>query len=570
MRRGALSAARPAGRGQDLARVPASRAGADVGRADAGAGARRRVAAGTITALATALLASALYVLACPPFGVAECAWLVPGLLFLPSERSTLRRAALRGALFGVGIGAGITHWAYSASVHYFGLSVGQGLAFVFAVWLLFSGVPFAVMLAAYAGLATRLDRALRPVLAAWLWVCAELLRTTLLTGMPWELLGDSQHERLALIQIADLVGVHGVSFLVVLVGVAGAAALAAGYDAALRRGAAPERSSRRDIAADGERAFGWREVAGPLAALASVLAYGAWALRAYTPPDSARALSVEVVQANAPSSLRWQRARAERAIAAYAAQSATEGGPAPDLVVWPETSANVYLESEPLVREEIGQVAARTKLGVLVGGPRLATDGSARNSALLLGPGGAILDAYDKQHLVPLAEYQPWSAPLAAPASDSLRFAPAADGRPLSAGDVRLGTTICYEILYPDLVRSLVRSGAEILVNLSNDSWLDAGDGAAPAQHLSMAVFRAVETRRFLVRASTSGISGVIDPLGRPVVTLPVGAVGSRRATIEPRTDSTPYVRFGDAWLLVVGAGLSAAAVRRSRRVTA
>jgi apolipoprotein N-acyltransferase len=569
MGRASLSATKAQGRARELGRAPASPVGADQGRVSAEGVAWRSSALGAVASVATAILASGLYVVACPPWGFAECAWLVPGLLFLPSERSSPRRAALRGALFGVGIGAGITHWAYSASVQYFGLSTGQGLAFVAAVWLLFSGVPFAAMLAAYAVLAPRLDRALRPVLAAWLWVCAELLRTRLLTGMPWELLGDSQHERLALIQIADLVGVHGISFVVVLVGTAGASALAAGFGGALQSGAAARRSRSRS-AAGREGAHGWRELAAPLAVLASVVAYGEWTLRAYTPPDPARALAVEVVQASAPSSLHWQRARAERAIAAYAALSAAGGGSAPDLVVWPETSANVYLESEPLMRAQIGQAAERTKLGVLVGGPRLASDGGVRNSALLLGHEGAILDAYDKQHLVPLAEYQPWSARVVPPTGDPLRFVPAADGHPLSAGDARLGTTICYEILFPDLVRSLVRSGAELLVNLSNDSWLDAGDGAAPAQHLSMAVFRAVETRRFLVRAATSGISAVVDPVGRPVVTLPVGEVGARRATVERRTDLTPYVRLGDTWLLVVGAGLLASALRRSRRVSA
>jgi apolipoprotein N-acyltransferase len=132
------------------------------------------------------------------------------------------------------------------------------------------------------------------------------------------------------------------------------------------------------------------------------------------------------------------------------------------------------------------------------------------------------------------------------------------------------LGTVICYEVLFPHLVRDLVAKGAEVLVNLANDAWLDGGDDAARQQHFSMTVFRAIETRRFLVRAAANGVSGFITPLGQPFALLPADTAGASMAQVEPRHGLTPYVRWGHAWVLVVGGAVLALAVRRPGAVPA
>jgi apolipoprotein N-acyltransferase len=109
-------------------------------------------------------------------------------------------------------------------------------------------------------------------------------------------------------------------------------------------------------------------------------------------------------------------------------------------------------------------------------------------------------------------------------------------------------------------LIRDLVRAGATLLFNVSNDSWMDVGDGVAPRQHSSMAVFRAVETRRFLVRASSGGFSGFVSPLGEMFADLPDAQAGTSAATVRLRTDLTPYVRWGEGWAVfgVLGVGAS------------
>jgi apolipoprotein N-acyltransferase len=112
----------------------------------------------------------------------------------------------------------------------------------------------------------------------------------------------------------------------------------------------------------------------------------------------------------------------------------------------------------------------------------------------------------------------------------------------------------ICYEVLFPSLVRDLVQRGAQVLVNLSNDDWLDAGDGAALEQHFSMAVFRAIETRRDLVRVAGSGVSGFVDATGRVVATVPRETAGAHVERVRLRGELTPYVRWGDAWIALFG----------------
>ncbi len=486
--------------------------------------------------------AAALFTIACPPYAWAAAAWVVPGLLFGGTARLRPAAAGAAGALFGVLIGAGITHWAYHATLAYFGADPWKSGAFVLLVWLVYSGFPCALLVTSWAVCRPRVSASARPLVAAWLWVVSEIARGLVFTGMPWELLGHTQFAHRTLVQIADLGGVEAVSFVIALVSV-----------------------TIVDVAVE-RRGIGRLVVAAGV--LVATLVYGAAAKSRWAPgAPGVRHERVAVVQANIPSEFLWKRAFFERTLATYAALSPA-GPERPDLVVWPENAANFYLDKEPFLLAQLGPVASVPRDGLLLGGPRLAADGAARNSAYLLGAGGRIADVYDKRRLVPLAEYDPFER---APADGEPRYRPGFEPRVLRAGDVRLGPAICYEILFPGLVRDLVQRGAEILVNISNDSWLDGGDGAAPAQHLSMAVFRAVETRRFLVRAATTGVSGFVDPTGRIFATVPSGTAGAAVGDVEARRELTPYVRWGETWIVVVGLALATTPlVGRWRRLAA
>src|SRR5262249_26852967 len=158
--------------------------------------------------------------------------------------------------------------------------------------------------------------------------------------------------------------------------------------------------------------------------------------------------------------------------------------------------------------------------------------NGRTFNSARLLTASGRNGGHYDKRRLVLFAEEKPL-APSAAMASESPeQFSPGtAPG--LLRSFVPLGVSICHEIVHPDLIRDSVRDGAQVLVNIANDGWLDGGYQFAGLQHLAMAAFRAVETRRFVVRAATTGTSAVIDPYGRIVASQPPDTAGVVTANV-------------------------------------
>src|SRR5262249_35050334 len=204
----------------------------------------------------------------------------------------------------------------------------------------------------------------------------------------------------------------------------------------------------------------------------------------------------------------------------------------------------------------------------LLFGGPRYA-DGRVYNSARLVTADGRNGGAYDKQRLVLFAEEKPLRGPSAtAPEESPEQFSPGT--RPtVPRRFAPLGVSICHEIVHGDLTARSVREGAELLVNLANDGWLDAGYDAARDQHLAMATFRAVETRRDLVRAATSGPSAVIDAYGRVVAAIPADQEGMLVVKVLPRRSLTPYVQLGDAFavgcLLLAAGGLLVQASTRS-----
>ena len=499
------------------------------------------------SAVLIAAAAAVAYTLACPPYAWSLAAWVVPALLMVPSVRLGAVAAALCGVAFSLLMGAGVMGWAVHASLEYFDLDRNRSAAFAALVWLVYGGIPFGVLLASFAWTAPRVPLSARAPLAAWMWTGMEMLRTHLFTGMPWELLGHTQFRQLWLVQIADLGGVYAVSFVMTLVSVA-VAALA--VDVRARR-------------IDGWPAAVRRIV--PAATLVAVtVAYGAYARVRWTDEGRGPSIAVAAVQGNVANAYRWQRAYFERTLAVYAGLTQRTRAAAPDLVVWPENAVDFYLERETMLRMQLARVAAMAPAGLLIGSPRLATPGEARNSIQLLGSDGAIHDLYDKQHLVPFAEYNPLRR--AAPDPQDPVYGPGGAAEPIATAVGRLGATICYEVLFPDLVRDLVRRGAQVLVNVSNDSWLDAGNGAALDQHFSMTVFRAIETRRDLVRAAGSGASGFVDPLGRVVATVPRNTAGTVVGRVRLRDELTPYVRWGDTWIFVFGAVVAWDVFRRRR----
>jgi apolipoprotein N-acyltransferase len=238
--------------------------------------------------------------------------------------------------------------------------------------------------------------------------------------------------------------------------------------------------------------------------------------------------------------------------------------GEHPALIVWPEHAVPRYLDAEPMLAAQLARLATRRRADLLFGVPRFE-GGRVYNSVQLITAAGRNGGHYDKQRLVLGAE----SNPLARSAAAGPDHAPSEFSAGTEPGVLRsfvpFGVSICHEILFPELATRAVREGAELLVNVSNDGWLDSGHGVASRQHFAMAVFRAVETRRYLVRAATTGVSGIVDPYGRVVDTLGPGASGVVVGSVAGRTGMTLYVRVGDAFAFACL--LAAAAALHGRR---
>jgi apolipoprotein N-acyltransferase len=480
-----------------------------------------------LTVLAAAGAGAFLYRLAFPPFDHAWVAWfsLVPLLLVV--YRRPGPTAFLHGALYGVASGYAVAaSWFPQALARFFEIPFVVAALGLLAYCVLFWGTAFGI----FAAGAARLLGSRRPLLGilatAALWVATELLRGRIFQ-QPWVLLGYSQHAHVALIQISALTGIYGVSFLLAL----GNAAIAE----AVMRGGQPGGLPKR---------------LGPLgctAAIVGVVWFGGWlaAQRDLTAPTRL----VAVVQTNVPPAVHWTRAFTDQQVMDHT-RLTDELVPTRDvaLIVWPENAIPRYLESEPGLAAHLGALAERHGSDLLLGAPRFA-DGRSYNSVRLITAAGHNGGHYDKQRLVFVAETNPlrpaWSE---RPTDNPHQFA-AGDGPGVLRSFLPLGVSICHEVLFPELASRAVHAGAALLVSVSHDGWLDPGSGVASQQHFAMAVFRSVETRRYLVRATTTGISGVVDPFGRVVASLGVGARGALVTPVAGLSGLTPYARLGDVF---------------------
>ena len=494
---------------------------------------------------AAVLLGAALYALSLPPWDWEWLGWvaLVP-LLLVVRGRPPLWALGY-GALYGYACSCAVAGWLAQAMGRYFGVGLPLGFLAGSGYAVAFWGGAFGLFAAGAAVLSRSGGSVAASASIPALWVATELLRGRV-CGQPWALLGYSQHAHTALIQIAALTAVYGVSFLVAF----GNAAIAEAIVLVTAR------ARTRQVLAT---------LALPLVLTVPVWAAGA--LIAHRGPFGGfAARPVAVVQTNLPPAFEWTRAYTDREVMAHL--QATDRLPLtsrPALIVWPEHAVPRYLEDEPLLAAQLGELSARHGADILFGAPRYDA-GRTYNSVRLITASGHNGGYYDKQRLVLGAEANPFTPSAAAGPSESPRQFSAGSGPGVIKSFLPLGVSICHEVLFPELAARAVRAGAALLVNVSNDGWLDRGSGVASRQHFAMAVFRAVETRRYLVRAATTGVSGMIDPYGHVEATLGPGEVGVLTAPVAGRGGLTPYVRLGDAFAFAcVLAAVGALAARRA-----
>jgi apolipoprotein N-acyltransferase len=416
-------------------------------------------------------------------------------------------------------------------------------------VGLLLFGVSQSIPIALFALLVRLCGLGPLYIFPPLLWVGIEFVFPQI---FPWHL-ANSQSAFLALIQTADLVGPYGTSFLLVWLNAIVYAALF-------------ERSGKAKDLVVGAAVF--------IVLTLAALFYGQSRLNSVAAEmRAAKTLEIAAIQGSIDIKYKWKTAFLESNLKSYL--ELTEKTANAALYIWPESAVEAWVpEDAQKLPAEI--VPALPKDSALIfgarsfrGDPRLP-DAKVFNSAFLIDSQGNVKGHYHKQVLLAFGEYLPFASVLSQvpgvpPIGDGFTRGEGSVTLDLSGG-IRIAPLICYEDLMPELARRFVREkSADIFVNLTNDAWF--GDTVAPWQHARLAQWRAIETRRALVRVTNTGLTAVIDPRGEIVKILPTFAPGVLTASVPILTGETFYVRYGDwfGWLMVVAS--LAIVLRRWRR---
>lgn len=438
--------------------------------------------------LFAALLSSLLLILSSPGLNLEFCAWLAIVPLLYTASANNSKRA------FSLGFIAGLAYYTYL--IHWVTISLGTYGHLPW--WLTY---PALLLLSAYmslypalfCGLISR-TKNINPIWTApFIWVGLDYLRGLLFTGFPWQDLGYTQFNNLLFIQVADLAGHHGVTFLLILV------------------------NSFFFIL------FNRRQFMPMAYALTVIIAATSYSLYRFKAVEEQSAIlptvTVSIIQPNIEQDQKWLPENRKTAIDAHISLSdhaVSEGKP--DLVIWPETAIPILGSNSMEFSDILDRTVDSHNYSLLSGIPYSTfVEGRRKiyNSAILFTQDGT-RKVYHKQHLVPFGEYIPLSdiMPFPAPLVESIgNFSSGTLSQPLTSPKTAIGVLICFESIFPELARTQVENGADLLVNITNDAWF--GRSNASIQHLAMAVLRAVENRRSLARSANTGISCFIGPTG-------------------------------------------------------
>lgn len=462
-----------------------------------------------------ALAAGAIFVFSLSPFDIWPLAFLTPGLLFVVTASASVKRSLLRFYLYNLGMFGFGASWIY-VSVHVYGYAppwLAVALVALLVACYSLIALPQAWLYAKFG----RQNRLTMVTSFTALWVLQEWIRTWFLTGFPWLYQGYGVMET-PVAAYAPIAGVFAVSLVVVLCSVLW-------LEAALNRK--------------------------PVLLLAGlVLSSAGLLLKQVEWTAPAGRVSVSLVQANVDQHVKWRPENRLPILQKYLQASQSEWGRS--VVIWPEAAVTIFREQAETYLNQLDQVAAESGTTLLLGIPDRNKAGGFLNTVVALGRGEG---AYIKRRLVPFGEYVPMENLLRGiirilDLPMSRNHSGPADQAPIRAGDLTISTSICYEVIYPELVRNATKS-PDLLVTVSNDTWFGASIG--PWQHLQMARMRALENGRPMARATNNGVTALIDHRGTILSSLPQFEQGVLRGELALRDGETPFHRFGQLPVLVI-----------------
>jgi len=482
-----------------------------------------------------------MLVLIFPRMDLGFLAWfsLIP--LFFLIQDQPLVRVACFGFWTGMVFYFFGLHWVTNTIINY-----GNVPVIVSYLILMLLAAYLSLYLALFCYLVKKWSRG-NPLTFLWLapviWTALEYLRSTHATfGFSWLGLGYSQAEVLPVIQPAEITGVYGISTLIVFIN----ASLYFLLNAWLGRN--KNNSTQSFSLKPAVRVLGFS-----LVVLALWLGYGKKALDKWEKLSStAPSLRVALAQGNIPQNQKWNPLFQDKVMNTYRDLSLKAIPSKPDLIVWPEAAIPFYYSLDKINSEFVKKIARDTGTPLLFGSPYLEVKNKVRtsyNSAYLIDSEGETLGRYDKIHLVPFGEFVPFQDILWFVNKMVEGIGNFGRGTKVGVFDLKgykLGVSICYEIIFPDLVRQPVDRGAQFLVNITNDAWF--GKSAAAYQHMDMVALRAVENRVPIVRAANTGITGTIDPTGNIRQATALFETDLVITDITPsQSGKTFYTRHGD-----------------------
>ena len=474
-----------------------------------------------------------------PKIDISWGAWFALVPLLIAIRDVTPRQGFLLAMIAGIVHYIGLLYWLVYTMHTYGYLPIYQSVAFLFimAMYLSIFWGCFGWFAAA------KIHSPSQLWLLPTIWTALEYIRTYLLTGFPWGFLGHTQYKQIWIIQIADLIGVYGVTFLLVSINISMFMCFASFLKYRWKGKYIRFRTVFISILASG------------LMVTASFY-YGQYRIKAVNQSlKKAPKVKIALIQGNIDQSIKWVKSFQDFTIKRYNRLSHSSLSDKPQLIVWPETATPFYFTYDKELTQKVVIGVKKNKAAYLIGSPSVTVKKGLvqyYNSAYLIDKNGTTIDKYDKVHLVPFGEYVPlkkyltFAGKIVEQVGD---FRSGKKGNTLQWGNKKLGLQICYEIIFPDLSRALVLNGADLLINITNDAWF--GATSAAYQHFAMAVFRAVENKRALARSANTGISGFVDPAGRILATTPLyeEKVLTHSASILKKI--TIYSRFGDIFAI-------------------
>lgn len=477
-------------------------------------------------------LSGILFVLIFPPFNFHLLAWICLVPLLIAISGRPHREAFKYGLCCGVMYFGGVMPWLMNVLSVYG--HIPNWLSFALMMLLV---VVLALYIGLFAlGIGLIGDSTDRALLAPFIFVAVEYMRGHVLSGLPWALLAHSQHQVPAVIQVASVTGVYGVTFVIVLVNSA-----IAHY-----------------VLKPGDTRLSSRLLAGALLIAFLNTAWGQWKI------DEVKSMGGQqfkaaVIQGNIDQGIKWDRKYKAETLSKYLRLTREAAADKPDLIVWPETAVPFFYGRDKVPTEQVRALVRESGVPLLFGGLGIEKSDSPggydyMNRAFVVMPDRRERH-YDKQHLVPFGEYVPFRRLLffVDKITDAVRgdITPGVDTIPITVNGQAVGIQICYEIIFSEPSRAFARNGASIIVNITNDAWF--GNTSASAQHMMSLPFRAVENRLPIIRAANTGISGFVSAIGEIKITTPLfeTVLVSEELTV-PAVRDTFYKRFGDvfAWL--------------------